>query len=147
MTVDIPTSKCTVAARIEEMQAVGCGTVNKVGPVQECCHPQLGFVAAMMAQPMRTISRHACRRVRKGETSCPELSSKRRRTQKPRALQRSWDSDGDSSKDEAFTSPVQMDSISDGDEQPLVRQFHHLSDVIEAMERDLFHVLVVLVLW
>ena len=68
----------------------------------------------------RTRAKYGLRGVRVGEASHPGPGSKRRRTQWLRALQRSMDSDGESSEDDAR--PTQLDSsLSEGDQQFVVR--------------------------
>ena len=76
-------------------------------------------------------SRYGLRGVRVGEASHPGPASKGRRTQRLRALQRSWDSDGESSSDDIHR-PTQVDSDSE-DEQPLVRAASVPPDVMEAL--------------
>ena len=67
-----------------------------------------------------------------GEANHPRIEQQ---TQRLRALQRSWDSGGDFSDDDAPR--VQTRLSSDSDERPLVRPSPLPTDVIEAMEEDL----------
>ena len=71
-----------------------------------------------------------------GEAANPGLSSRRRRTQRLRALQRSWDSDVESSSNECLRGPTQVDSDSE-DERPLVRASLVPPDVMAALEQDI----------
>ena len=81
----------------------------------------------------RTRAQYGLRSVRVGEAH-PGPASKRRRTLWLRALQRSMDSDGESSEDDAR--PTQLDrSLSEGDQQFVVRP--PPSDVVDALEQDL----------
>ena len=82
---------------------------------------------------LRTLnSRYGLRGVRVGEASHPGPASKRRRTQRFTALQRSRDSGGESSSDDIL-GPTQVDSDSK-DEQP--RSASVPPDVMEMLEHD-----------
>ena len=74
--------------------------------------------------------------VRVGEASHPGLASKRRRTHWLRALQRSMDSDGESSSEMGMPIPTQVDTDSE-DARPLVWVSRVPRDVVEALEEDL----------
>ena len=74
-------------------------------------------------------------RMPRGEAANPGPSSKQRRTQRLRALHRSWDSGAESSTNEGMRGPTQVDSDSE-DERPLVRASVVSPDVMVPLEED-----------
>ena len=80
---------------------------------------------------LRTVNyRYGLRGVRVGEASPPGPASRRRRTQRLRALQRLWDSDSES--DDVTREATQVGSDSE-DSQPFLRSASSPPDELEAV--------------